>query len=132
MNISKNIIFVIILLLASCSIKEQDISGTYLFQNKYIIDSLILLDDYSYKRIIISANNNYRILYKNIDVWSYDRKLIELKKFLNKTDTGKFMLHSKDSMFRSPVINTLFPPSRSVFGNISLEIDRYNFYEKIK
>jgi len=117
--------------LGSCTVLVKDVSGVYVFRDKYIIDSLILNKDFSYRRVIFK-NKGKSILYSNVNNWSYSNSMLELKKFLNKNKSSEKMINSKDSTFRSPIINTRLELTKDIFGNVIFDIDRYNYYDKVK
>jgi hypothetical protein len=125
--------FIIILLLCciSCSVSNQDIPGIYIFKNEYIIDSLILSSNHSYRRVILSAENDEKLFYSNNDKWSYSNDFLKLENFLHKPDEGMFIVNSKDPISSFSTIYTNFNPTKTLFGNITIEIDRYNHYYKI-
>jgi hypothetical protein len=127
----KIVIFLMFLGLGSCTVLVKDVSGVYVFRDKYIIDSLILNKDFSYRRVIFK-NKGKSILYSNVNNWSYSNSMLELKKFLNKNKSSKKMINSKDSTFRSPIINTRLELTKDIFGNVIFDIDRYNYYDKVK
>lgn len=127
----KTVFFLILLtLLSSCSVSMKDIPGIYVYKDNYIIDSLIINKDFSYRRVIFK-NREKQLLYSNLNKWNFSNGMLELKKFLNKIESSKKIINSKDSTFRSPVINTRVELTKNFFGSVVFDIDRHNCFYKI-
>lgn len=126
----KRLSLLLLLVCISCSVSDKDIPGIYIFKNDYIIDSLILSSNHSYRRVIRSAENDGKLFYVHHDKWNYSNDLLELENFLNKSDEGMFIVNSKEPISSFSTIDTNFNPSKTFFGNIIFEIDRYNYYSK--
>lgn len=126
----KKLSLILLLVCISCSVSDKDIPGIYIYKNEYIIDSLILSSNHSYRRIIVSAENDEKLFYSHHDKWNYSNDFLKLENFLNKSDEGMFIVNSKEPISSFSTIHTNFNPSKTLFGNIIIEIDRYNYYRK--
>lgn len=125
----KKLYIIIIFTFCSCGISIEEIPGLYLFENKYIVDSLLLSKNLYYRRVIYNIKTK-EVIYENFNSWNYSDNMLELKKFLHKTDLGNKLIKSKDSTFRSPIINTKVELTRDFLGNIVFDLDRFNYYKK--
>tara|TARA_B100000809_G_C14873203_1_gene436331 strand:+ start:281 stop:679 length:399 start_codon:yes stop_codon:yes gene_type:complete len=121
------VILIVFFSVVSCSISEKEIHGVYIFENKYIVDSLTVLDDFSYVRRIFSINNNMN-LYSFKGRWSYSDEHIIFKDFFNKYDLGNDVY--RDGKIKGQTINTGLYPNKTIFGTIVLDIDRFNSFHK--
>lgn len=127
----KIIILSLLTVLYSCSVSKKEITGVYVFKNKLIIDSIIILENKTYERKIFLLKDKKHLLFYNKDIWVYENDVLTLKNFLNKTDNGLIISSNNDNAeVGYPIINTLLNPLKKLNGNIYFDIDDYNYFEK--
>ncbi|NRB65603.1 MAG: hypothetical protein HRU40_21725 [Saprospiraceae bacterium] len=128
----KKITLVILsILFYSCSfyVPEKELIGSYIsHSDSYIIDSLIMFEDNSYRRVIRTRDKN-ELLYEKSDTWVYSGKNLVLKDFPNMMHTGKEIIESKKPL-RMNVIITSFSPHIDILGDVILDIGRYNYFTR--
>ncbi|NQX81856.1 MAG: hypothetical protein HRT66_07675 [Flavobacteriaceae bacterium] len=121
-------IIIISVFLCSCNlpVQENDLVGSYSHEYKYIVDSLIILKDHSYRKILLLKPTG-EIIYKKTDVWSYSEGDLLLENFPNRLYSKK---NDSKELPKMNIINTSFSPHVDLFKGVVLDIDRYNHFIK--
>ncbi|NQX82813.1 MAG: hypothetical protein HRT66_12600 [Flavobacteriaceae bacterium] len=120
-----------LLLLCSCyfDVPKGELTGSYSFEYKYIVDSLVLSKDNSYRRVLRLKTTN-KIIYENIDTWSSSGSRLILDNFYHRIYSEELIINSKE-VPSARITDMSFNPHINLYGNTVLDVSQYNYFVKI-